>query len=526
MCDFVYDDVPLIVTHPNISSPAFLAQAWSRDYGLEYAGTEQGFYRPLFLSLVWVVRTPAGPNPVVFRLVSLAVFCITVWLVYRLALALSNASVRTAAIAGALYAVHPARVETVSLVTTLPDLLVEGMGLLAAFLLLPRSPVRGAAALAAGIGLALAATLTKESGFFILAALAVSAAAHACRSGDWRPLAAPAIGIVLGLAGSVALRLLVGVGPRVSPVGVLSGMLGDQALPAIAALAHAARDLLVPGPVVFRLGLDVQDAGAWGVVPALVILSMAALWLMTVRSGDLALSLSTAWVGVNVFNVMLLAAAGYPYSQRYLAVAPAVALLCEGGRRFLRHVEAPGPAGRTGQGRCRATLLYLCMAVYLSAHAAYSVVGSLVCMTPLRFFQAMHAADPDDAVPLGALAQTLNGAGAAADAVEWYVRAATSVDATHSQVPCLHDMAIKRYLDDDRPADALRIADWSLLSFPRDADKLALRAVALARLGRFEDALAGIDAALAMRPDAPAYRTVRDRIVADMRRGAPAAGAE
>jgi hypothetical protein len=197
--------------------------------------------------------------------------------------------------------------------------------------------------------------------------------------------------------------------------------------------------------------------------------------------------------------------------QRYIPLAAVVVALAAAGADGVRALPPAGP--------WRGRLAALFLAVLLSASAVFSIVGAMSCATPLRFFETMRAANPGDVIPLGAVAQTLNGMRAPAREVEKRVVDATALDSAHPQVARLHDMMIKRYLDDGLSSEALRFCDWSLSFHPRDSDKIALRSVALACLGRYEEALAGMDQALAARPGSDAYRRLRGEIESNMKRG-------
>ena len=40
---------------------------------LEFRGTPLGFYRPLFMSAIWLTHTATGPSPLAFHLLSLLI---------------------------------------------------------------------------------------------------------------------------------------------------------------------------------------------------------------------------------------------------------------------------------------------------------------------------------------------------------------------------------------------------------------------------------------------------------------------
>jgi tetratricopeptide (TPR) repeat protein len=519
-CTFVYDDVSLVAEHPRLGSTSFLGELWQRDYGLEFAGEPRGFYRPLFMAMVWLLRNLCGASPLAFHLFSLAVFSLAVYLVVRVAETFDRDGTRILPLlAGVLYAVHPARVEVVSLVMSLPDLLVE-CGTLGMVLLLARaagasSPSAPRLALACG-GLALAAALCKESTFFLVPAVVLTAALHAARTpGTARRIILPAA--AAALAGLGAALLLRGAAHVQAPVPLTatarSLLFGGRAADTLLGLLLAARDVVVPGPVVFWRTVYAAHIPGAAFLLALAALGFCGAWLCALRRNRLLPALLVAWLGAGAANLALLFAAGYAYSQRYLAFAPVAILLCLLLRAALdllaRRVPFPACAA---PGRCR-TFAVLAVSAFLSAQGAFALAGSATCLTPLSFFLAMERASPADVMPVGAVAQTLNRVGTA-DEVEERVRRAAALDPAHPQVPRLQNMLIQRYLAERRFEDARRCAAWARGMYPADADKQALHAVALANLGRPDLARQEVEAILAKHPDHAGARQLRDQILA------------
>ncbi len=520
---FVYDDVPLIPEHAELSRADFVGEIWARDYGLEFARQPKGFYRPVFMSAVFGIYSICGPTPIAFHLFSLLCFIAATVLVTLAAARAAPKNPGLAIFIGVLYALHPTRVEVVSLFMSLPDLLVE-IAALVTFLILLREdermprriPFRATAVCAA---LALTAGLTKESAFFYLAPLAVTAivrsiwkhGAHAAL-----PTLPVPVGTGLGLVAAFATRVLVGIHNPVSIVGSTMRLLDDRSLPALYTLVLSIRELVIPEPVVFWRQLPSSPSGAATVAVLLILVFLAAGWVVLLRARQAGGVLLLGWLGGNTLNLLLLTAGGYPYSQRYLAVAPALLLLCLAGHHVFhslsRRIVFDKLRTLTGLRRLPAFVL----ALYLVLHGAYALSGVFQCWSPLGFFLAMHEASPRDVVPLGAVAQSLNDQAAPALQVETRVRQATALDAGHPQVPLLHNMVIKRYLADGSFTEALRFADWSLDLFPDDSDKTALRAVALASLGRYEQALAAIGQAMTARPDSAEYRLLQTQIQGNM----------
>ena len=303
----------------------------------------------------------------------------------------------------------------------------------------------------------------------------------------------------------------------VSAASIQEHIFGAKAGSILLSLILAARDVIVPSvPVFWRQAVMPAFPGA----AALIVLIVGALglwWLWALRRGNGLVALLAAWIGANALNSIALAADGYPYSQRYLAVAPIVIALCLGVRALFDMLRCRVPALDTPARRRLAGLL---AAAYMAAQGGYTLAGSAACLTPLSFFMAMLKGAPADVVPLGAVAETLNREGGDARDVELCIRRATAIDHTHPQVPRLQNMIIKRYLGDRQYADALRCADWSLTLYPKDSDKMALRAVALASLGAMAEAMRGIDQALVMQPENKGYLLLKQQFLERQRQDA------
>ena len=523
-CAFVYDDVSLVSEHPRLGSASFLSEIWQRDYGQEFVGENRGFYRPVFMTLVFLLRNLFGPSPFVFHLFSLAVFCLAIVLVVRVASAFDTRGTRILPlVAGVLYAVHPVRAETVSLVMSLPDLIVEccalGLVLVLANLVRVRPVTDTVGVTPAWRGmavcglLALAASLTKESSFFVVPAVVGTAIVFALLSGAWerKRLLPAAVMALAALAIGLLLRNLAQVHTSVPLSGTVKALLlGGRAPDTLRSLLLAARDIVIPGPVVFWR--NVEGTHLPGAAVALVLLGAAVAggWIQSLRRRHLPLALLVAWFGANLASLVILFGSGFIYSHRYLAFAPIAILLCLAVRAADGMVRRRTPAGVPLPATWR--LGVLVTAMYVTAHGAFTLAGSTACLTELSFFTAMQRANPHDVVPVGAVAQTLNKGGAAED-VEQCVRYAASLDATHPQVPRLQNMLIQRYLADGRYTDALRCAQWSVGMYSNDVDKVVLRAVALANLGQTNAARQDVEGVLARQPGHAGAKELRDQIV-------------
>ena len=121
-CGFVYDDVQLILQNPFIKN----LRLWNRIFlgslfSFEGTGSQGGFYRPLTIFSYWLVCRVAGFDPAAYHLFLLALYALSVWIVYRIGRKLLQSDL--AAFAGALlWAVHPLHVEVVAWVSSISDI--------------------------------------------------------------------------------------------------------------------------------------------------------------------------------------------------------------------------------------------------------------------------------------------------------------------------------------------------------------------------------------------------------------------
>lgn len=530
-CGFVYDDVPLVAENPALSASGGLTTVIGRDYGFEFAREPRGFYRPAFMALVYFVHRVAGPSAPVFHGVSLLIFCFAVALFVRLAQLLFRDRAGWAIFAGCLYAAHPFRAETVSLVMSLPDLLVEMCALsLTILLLLEPASVRwrqGVRTMLSGV-LALLAALCKESGFYLAVAIAAAAMLHglvsvAGQAARKQSAAAETAGsaktvrpstsegptsVILGgvaalcgLAAAWGIRAAVGIAAPASSVGAGRALVEDWRV-AAAAIVKVIGEAFAPGRVVFWR--ETRPAEGLGVALQ-VVFAVSAIWgawcIVRRRSPDVLILL--AWIVAGLAIVASAAAGGFPYSQRYAPAAPLL-LLVAATARWL--TVASGQASTPRR-------IAMPAALFIAAHGTFTLEGSIRCLSPLSFFTYVHERNPDAALPVGAIAQTLDKERAPAEEVEEWVKKATGLDSTNSQIPALHDMLTRRYLADGRAEDAVRAARWSLQLFPRDADKHALLAAALAGAGQLDEALECLDDAQQLRPGDARYLQLKEQIL-------------
>lgn len=121
-CGFVSDDVEQILQNPFVKNPhmwkrIFEGRVWSFAGGL----AQTRFYRPLHIFTYWLICRVAGLNPFAYHVVQLALYTLTICIVYQLGRRLLQNEL--AALAGALlWALHPLHVEAVAWAAAIPEI--------------------------------------------------------------------------------------------------------------------------------------------------------------------------------------------------------------------------------------------------------------------------------------------------------------------------------------------------------------------------------------------------------------------
>lgn len=123
---FVVDDVPTIQNNPYLLDASHLGQFFTKGVWASSALQNDSvpIYRPMYLLVEWVNHHLWGDKPFGYHLVSMLLHVLNVALVYVLIRKLSAASGLAAAIGAALFALHPARVESVAWMSGITDPLV------------------------------------------------------------------------------------------------------------------------------------------------------------------------------------------------------------------------------------------------------------------------------------------------------------------------------------------------------------------------------------------------------------------
>lgn len=127
---FVYDDHRLILENEGLRRPFDARRAFLRDY---YASDADrgglGYYRPVAILSNELDFRRGGGQPLPFHLTNIAIHAVCAALVVALALRLTGGRAVGGAVAGALFALHPAHAESVAFVSGRVDPLATLFGL-------------------------------------------------------------------------------------------------------------------------------------------------------------------------------------------------------------------------------------------------------------------------------------------------------------------------------------------------------------------------------------------------------------
>ena len=130
---FLSDDLAIIVANPAVRQLGSPLRLLSPGYWREHHPGTKGLYRPIRETLFGLVYAGAGPSPVAFHSVNLALHAGTTIMVYMLARAVLGAA-WPALLAGLFFAVHPLHAEPVIWAKNAGDLLCAFFALLSAYL--------------------------------------------------------------------------------------------------------------------------------------------------------------------------------------------------------------------------------------------------------------------------------------------------------------------------------------------------------------------------------------------------------
>jgi protein O-mannosyl-transferase len=123
---FVVDDVPTIQNNPYLADSSHIPRFFSHGVWANSALANDNvpIYRPLFLLTEWLNHHLWGHSPTGYHVVSILLHLLNVGLVYALIRSLLNVGNLPAALGAAVFALHPARVESVAWMSGITDPLV------------------------------------------------------------------------------------------------------------------------------------------------------------------------------------------------------------------------------------------------------------------------------------------------------------------------------------------------------------------------------------------------------------------
>ncbi|MCB9916737.1 MAG: tetratricopeptide repeat protein [Planctomycetes bacterium] len=168
--EYVYDDLLVVESNPQIASFEHLPQLFSSSYW-DFLDQDEaklvGYYRPLTMVLMTAAWVFGGGDPWAFHALSLAVFALACLAAWRLAVRITRDE--TVGFAGGLlFALHPLHVESVAWISALHDCVFALFGFLALNAFLRWRDARaGGAPWAAGVWFLLA-LLSKDAAVAIL----------------------------------------------------------------------------------------------------------------------------------------------------------------------------------------------------------------------------------------------------------------------------------------------------------------------------------------------------------------------
>lgn len=378
---FVYDDVTLIAASPRVHS----WDLWWTEFARTYWPDGDG-YRPLTM-LAWRAQWAAGGgSPIAFHAANILLHVATCIAVLRLALLVLPAG--AAAVAAALFAVHPVHVEAVASIVGQSELFVA-LCTVAAVGVYVRGRNRGALT---AVDWTTIAVLFAVACFFkehaiVLPALLLAAEATVVhdprRLRDRLPaLRAPLLGLVavallyLWARSTVVTGGLAGFRPFVVfQVLHLSAL--DRVLTMIGAATEWFRLLLWPARLTTQYSppdIEIAQGPSAALIPGLLLMIGTLGLMVTMRKRNPALSFGLAWTVVALLPVSnLLVPAGFLIAERTLLLPSVGAMIALGGlvpavERFAASRRIP----RAALGASLALLLALGLARSVTRNRVWS----------------------------------------------------------------------------------------------------------------------------------------------------------
>ena len=309
---FVLDDRGIILQHPLVQEPSSAWRAFVEPYWPRAVGSGQ--YRPLGIIAFALDHAVAGNTAAWFHAVNVGWHAIVTLLVYRVGLGLL--APLGAAMAAAVFAVHPVHVEAVANVVGRLELMAAAFGLGALLLHRRRHPM--------AIALYAAALCSKESAIVIPALAVLDDLVSGGRGDERRPARTllAGYGIVTVAWGALLWHALDG-----SPISTTSAVFADQSLATrwrtvLTVVPHYVRLFLVPAalssdyePGVITPATSITPAVLLG---AVLLAGWAGIAFRAWRT-DRGLALGLCWVPVALAPVSnVLFATGIVLAERTL----------------------------------------------------------------------------------------------------------------------------------------------------------------------------------------------------------------
>ncbi|MEW6745948.1 MAG: hypothetical protein AB1486_24675 [Planctomycetota bacterium] len=322
--DFIYDDIPYIVNSQRQVRGPDLSPVFTE--ALPPERPELGLYRPLTV-LTYRLQAPGGllSQASAFRTANIALHALCAALVVVAASAL-GLSLAAATMAGALFATHPALVESVAWTVGRAELLAALFGLLA-FVIHGRVRRTGIRYPALALAL-LAACASKENALAfpaVLLAFTVARAGESRHTIPWLEL----LTYTLVLSGTLILRLAVlgRLAPDPQGATLHPATLGERLFLVLDLLACYLRFEVWPYPS--RIFHHASEFGTPNASDALVIIVYVFLLWQTWRRRRLA-SACLAWVALSLVPVLNLVPIQETFAERFLYFPTVGACLAAG----------------------------------------------------------------------------------------------------------------------------------------------------------------------------------------------------
>ncbi len=496
---FVRDDHELIRANPFLRRDGFLVRLLTSDFW-RASGRNSGMWRPLVVLSYWVDGRAFQWQPWGFHAVNLVAHAAASALVAWLVLAAGAGGV-AAFLAGAWFAAMPAHVESVAWISGRTDVLC---GLFVALALLLDRRARRAGRAWAGVPATLAFTLallSKEAALPFVAILAVAEWIETERRFTWSgalrwlaPYAAITLAFVL-VHETLASRW-------VQPPSV------D---PATTGLIRLAGWIMVPQYVAMLwpwyphspdIALQLPN-GPWtpGVLGGIV----ATLGMIVLATG-LAWRRSRGALPVALFALPLLTFSVLAWVRSYLTFAERLVYLPSIGAAWLLGLGVAAAARRPGP---LPRVVYAAAALLVAASAWQTLRLVPQWSDDLVMFRAMTEVQPENAKARIGYANQLAAAGREREALEQLAKAEV-LDPRLSETSA--SRAVVYFRHGDWP-DVLASADHSLALDPTNPQARLLRATALMRLRRLDEAAVVLQQMMADDPGDPATEGIWGQVL-------------